>query len=75
VRTTLEPESDESAAEWLTRAKTVLGDHDYGVCIHGDGYGTVSTSLVAIGADGTVDYRYADGPPCRTEARRVDNQV
>lgn len=75
VRDTLQPRADETPDGWLDRAKQVLGDHDYGVCIHGDGYGTVSTSLISIPTAGPVRYEYADGPPCRTEARVVDNQV
>lgn len=75
VREALRPEEDESADEWLQRGKDVLGDHDYGVCIHGDGYGTVSTSLVSIAADGTLTYRYADGPPCRTAAVPVTTDI
>ncbi|MFW6320824.1 MAG: NRDE family protein, partial [Halohasta sp.] len=30
--------ADESATEWVDRAGEALGDHDYGVCIHGDGF-------------------------------------
>lgn len=75
VREALRAGDDESAGEWLQRGKDVLGDHEYGVCIHGDGYGTVSTSLVSIAADGTVTYRYADGPPCRTEAVPVTTVI
>ena len=75
VREELQPEPGEQPEAWLDRGKQVLGDHDFGVCIHGDGYGTVSTSLISIGVDGTIEYRYVDGPPCRTDARPVDNQV
>lgn len=76
VRDVLRPEEeDESADEWLQRGKDVLGDHEYGVCIHGDGYGTVSTSLVSVAADGTISYRYAEGPPCRTEAVPVTTEI
>lgn len=75
VREALRPGEDESADEWLQRGKDVLGDHDYGVCIHGDRYGTVSTSLVSTGVDGTLTYRYADGPPCRTAAVPVTTDI
>lgn len=75
VRETMQPKPDESASDWLERGKRVLGNHDNGVCIHGDGYGTVSTSLIAIDGDGVIEYQFVDGPPCRTEARPVDNQV
>lgn len=70
VRETLSPERDESAADWLERARTVMADHDYGVCRHGEDYGTRSASLVSLGAHST--YRYADGPPCETPFEDVD---
>lgn len=75
IREVLAPHPDETPAEWLDRGKAVLGDHEYGVCIHGDGFGTVSTSLIAIRADGTVEYAFADGPPCETDARPVDGHI
>lgn len=64
VRTSLQPEPGENSDAWLDRAGSVLGNHDYGVCVHGDGFGTRSASLVRLGTEPT--YRYADGPPCRT---------
>ncbi|MFB6303715.1 MAG: hypothetical protein ABEH47_01000, partial [Haloferacaceae archaeon] len=73
LRSTLTPEPGETAAAWLDRAASVLADHDYGVCVHGDGYGTRSSSLVAVGESTT--YRFADGPPCATEYDTVDEQV
>lgn len=75
VRAALHPLPGERTQAWLDRAAEVLGDHTFGVCIHGEGYGTVSTSLIAIEESGTITYRFADGPPCRTEARPVDNQL
>ena len=72
VRSRLAPAADETATEWLDRAAEVLGDHDIGVCVHGDGYGTRSSSLIAIGEDGRTEYRFADGPPCRTAFEPVN---
>jgi uncharacterized protein with NRDE domain len=69
VRGTLRPEPGEDAGAWLTRAGTVLGDHEYGVCIHGEGFGTRSSSLVRLGDQ--VRFEYADGPPCETSYDRV----
>ncbi|SDR42231.1 NRDE family protein [Natronobacterium texcoconense] len=80
VREELSVEKDESGEptetveEWLERAGNVLGDHEYGVCIHGDGFGTRSSSLIAIGPEQSppaVRYSYASGPPCRTEYDRI----
>ncbi|WP_247000473.1 NRDE family protein [Halosolutus gelatinilyticus] len=70
VRAELAARPNETATEWLDRAGEVLGDHEYGVCIHGDGFGTRSSSLLAIGAE--PRYRYAPGPPCVTDYERVD---
>ncbi|NGM70905.1 hypothetical protein G6M89_18175 [Natronolimnobius sp. AArcel1] len=70
VRRDLAAERDESVSDWLERAGTVLGDHDYGVCIHGDGFGTRSSSLLALGSD-RRQYLFAPGPPCRTSYEDV----
>ncbi|WP_049899487.1 NRDE family protein [Halococcus agarilyticus] len=77
VRESLQPEPGEGHAAWRDRAADVLGDHDYGVCVHHEefDFGTRSSSLLTIDADGSADYRYADGPPCRTEFEPVESQV
>ena len=79
VGAALAPDPGETAGDWRERAAAVLADHDYGVCVHGDGFGTRSSSLLTLspadsggaGPDdraGTVgwrlDYAFADGPPC-----------
>jgi uncharacterized protein with NRDE domain len=69
----LAPRPDERASAWLDRAGVALGDHEYGVCVHGDGFGTRSSSLLALGE--RREYRFAPGPPCETPYRRVDEQV
>jgi len=70
LRTYLSPEPGESATEWRTRARTAVGDHEFGACIHGDGFGTRSSSVLSFG-EGGVAYEYADGPPCRTDHELV----
>ncbi len=75
VRMALEPEKAETAADWIDRAATVLGDHDVGVCIHGDGYGTRSSSLITIPSEGKATYRFADGPPCESPFEVVNEQL
>ncbi|MFB6256144.1 MAG: NRDE family protein [Haloplanus sp.] len=64
VRTALTPEPGDGATDWLDRAATTLADHEFGVCIHGNGYGTRSSSLIRLGDERT--YRFAPGPPCET---------
>ncbi|RQG91729.1 hypothetical protein EA462_06475 [Natrarchaeobius halalkaliphilus] len=59
----------EPVEAWLERAGSVLADHEYGVCLHEDGFGTRSSSLIALG--GTSTYRFAPGPPCRTSYEGV----
>ncbi|WP_254523576.1 NRDE family protein [Natrinema caseinilyticum] len=70
VRDTLAVEPNETAGDWLERAGDVLGDHEYGVCIHRNGFGTRSSSLIALGDDAR-EYEFAPGPPCRTNYRTV----
>ena len=69
VRTALTPEPGEGATGWLDRASTVLADHEFGVCIHENGYGTRSSSLIRLGDEST--YRFAPGPPCETAYESV----
>ncbi|MBA3459645.1 MAG: NRDE family protein [Deltaproteobacteria bacterium] len=33
-------------------------------CIHSESYGTRSATLLALGEDRVIDYRYSEGPPC-----------
>lgn len=69
IRGTLESPAAVSASAWLERAGDVLGDHEYGVCVHEDGFGTRSSSLISVGE--SLSYAFADGPPCRTEYEPV----
>ncbi|AUX10329.1 hypothetical protein AArcSl_2711 [Halalkaliarchaeum desulfuricum] len=72
LRARLQPEPGETADPWLDRAGDAFGDHEAGVCVHTDGFGTRSMSLVRLTNDGSVRYDYADGPPCETPAEPVD---
>lgn len=74
AREALQPEPGERSEEWHSRAAEALRDHDYGFCVHGDNYGTRSSSLIRVNAEG-VEYRFADGPPCETEYEPVDRHV
>ena len=74
----VESASPPTAAEWRERAATVLGDHEFDVCVHGEGFGTRSASLIEIGREGTDsvgDYWFADGPPCRSPFERVESSI
>jgi len=50
----------------------VLSDHQHGddprqsMCIHADGWGTRSTSIITVSNEGAVEYYYSDGAPCRS---------
>ena len=74
VATALQPEPGEVAREWLDRAADVISDHASGVCVHreNESFGTRSSSLIALDADGAT-YEFADGPPCETPYERVDS--
>ena len=78
LRAALQPDANETVDEWLDRAGEALGTHEYGVCVHGDGFGTRSASLICLEAvDGELHDRYwfAGGPPCRTPFRRVESSL
>ncbi|WP_302080831.1 NRDE family protein [Salinibaculum rarum] len=74
VRTALKPEPGEDSQAWLDRAATVISDHEYGVCVHGDGFGTRSSSLVRL-CESETTYEFADGPPCETSFRPVEARL
>lgn len=67
IRLELQPKEAETPEEWLDRAAIILSDHEYGVCVHENGYGTRSSSLLTIYENKPATYRFADGPPCVTE--------
>jgi len=75
LREVLRPEPGEDSRGWLDRAAGVISDHEYGVCVHGDGFGTRSSSLIRLGADGTRDYEFADGPPCKSRYECRDGSL
>lgn len=81
IRDVARVEPDEGVDAWFDRVTPVLRDHDLGACIHRDGFGTRSSSLVAVRADapdrdsGRVEWRYADGPPCETDHRTVEDSL
>ena len=74
LRRELTPRQGESADAWLDRAGTALGDHAFDVCVHDEarGFGTVSSTLIRVGVDGSIRYDHADGPPCETAFESVD---
>ncbi|MDZ7730491.1 MAG: hypothetical protein U5K37_05620 [Natrialbaceae archaeon] len=70
LRSALEREPAERVDPWLDRAGEALGNHDYEVCIHRNGFGTRSSSLIGLGE--TPRYAFAPGPPCETPYEAVD---
>ncbi|WP_256299152.1 NRDE family protein [Haloarchaeobius salinus] len=71
IRDELEPRDGETVREWRDRAAAVLGDHEFGVCVHDpEGrFGTRSSSLIVLGDE--PEYQFADGPPCETSHEPV----
>jgi len=64
AREALVPGDDEGVDAWIERAERTLSDHEFDLCVHGDGFGTRSSSAVALGTDGKRRFEFADGPPC-----------
>ncbi|MFB6201714.1 MAG: NRDE family protein [Halorhabdus sp.] len=73
LRAALQAEPGESAVAWIDRAARTIADHEFGVCVHGEGFGTRSSSLILLGENPV--YWFADGPPCETTYERVEGQV
>lgn len=65
VRETLQPAPGETPDHWLGRAAELLADHEFGACVHGDGFGTRSALLLSMDGDDAT-FEFADGPPCET---------
>jgi hypothetical protein len=64
------PGSLEEAFELLAGYLRWQGDERRpAVCIHGDVFPTVSSSLLGLGVRGGPRYRHASGPPCATPYR------
>jgi len=70
----LVPEPGEDARSWLTRSSGLLADHKYGVCLHGDEFGTKSATRLLLSETDAV-YEHAEGKPCSTEFKLVDADI
>jgi uncharacterized protein with NRDE domain len=57
---------DEAAAILgrVARSHAPLDGTRTAACVHGQGRGTVSSALIAVAEDGSLDYRHAQGAPC-----------
>ncbi|PSP54783.1 hypothetical protein BRC82_08595 [Halobacteriales archaeon QS_1_67_19] len=71
IRAAVRPAPETTVEAWFDRAGAVLADHDLDACVHGDGYGTRSSSLIAVDESGAGRYSFADGRPCETEYEAV----
>lgn len=72
IREAVRPDPETPLESWFDRAGTVLRDHDLGTCVHGDGYGTRSSSLIAVDDEDRGRYWFADGKPCETDYEVVE---
>ena len=67
------PEGPAGLDDWLDGARDVLADHEIPVCIHGEGYGTTSSSLLAVNRTPEESrYLFADGRPCETPYEAIE---
>jgi len=72
--------ADGDVAAFVARMQTVLADHTTPVdprgraslCVHGDGFGTRSATVLLVGSGGRpLRYFHAEGPPCRATLAAV----
>ncbi len=68
------PEPGEDAQSWLDRASGLLADHEYGVCLHGDEFGTKSATRLLL-SETETRYEFAPGPPCETAFEPVTASI
>jgi uncharacterized protein with NRDE domain len=73
IRAEIQSRPGETAGEWTRRAGEVLGTHEFGACIHGDGFGTRSSSLIRLGEERV--FEFADGPPCETPFEPTESRI
>ncbi|MBV8305030.1 MAG: NRDE family protein [Acidimicrobiia bacterium] len=68
LRTGLDRAASEAGGpeELLAAMEELLRDPEWS-CVHGDLYGTVSSSSVIVRDDGDITYRHAPGRPCDVE--------
>lgn len=71
----LQPRPGESPDGWHERDANALATHEFGVCVHGDGFGTRSSSLIRIDSNGRKQYEFADGPPCTVSYEPVAERI
>jgi uncharacterized protein with NRDE domain len=59
--------------ELASSLATLLADHEGAdpLCRHGDGYGTVCSTILVLRGTTLADYRFAAGPPCKTTFSRI----
>lgn len=72
IREAVRPEPGTAVDDWFERVREVLADHDLDACVHGEGFGTRSSSYVTLDSAGSGRYWFADGRPCETEYDEVE---
>ena len=69
-----EPYGHANAHDWLKETRSLLSDHEVGVCVHDDEnrYGTTSSNLLHVSSNPCdSSWLFADGAPCETPYERV----
>ncbi|WP_137286936.1 NRDE family protein [Halorussus salinisoli] len=67
IREAARVDAEMTVDAWFDHVAGVLRNHDLEACVHGEGYGTRSSSLVAVDSAGEGRYWFADGKPCETD--------
>lgn len=66
IRARLLPATYHGVDRYTERLRGILADHTIPTCVHGDGFGTKSSSIIRTRTTGAITWEFADGLPCST---------
>lgn len=77
-------DDDDTLEEVVRKLHLVLSDHSHStpnpyqaLCVHDTprGFGTRSSSIIAVSADGDIEFFHSEGPPCQVEKMTLTRRL